>query len=274
MITCNIMGGLGNQLFQIFSTISCAIDNKTRFSFHRQHSYGKRSAYWNSMLEKLKPFTKVEQVSCDVIYAEKYYHYTPINIISNFSQSICLKGYYQSYKYFQHNFDAICRLIQISKLKEEFFSEHFDFTNSVSLHFRLGDYKNLQEYHPVMPFEYYKNSIQYIITQLGSSSLNIYYFCEKNDNEIAEQTINKLKNIYTECQFRKVDDNVCDWKQMLLMSCFNHNIIANSSFSWWGAYFNNNTNSIVCYPAVWFGPKLAHNNTQDLCPPNWTKIHY
>lgn len=272
MITCNIMGGLGNQLFQIFSTISYAIDNKTPFYFYRQDKYGKRISYWYTMFQKIKPFTKPHIVPADIIVSEKYFHYESLSSATNLSQSICLKGYFQSYKYFEHNFDTIVRMLDINTFKKEFQKDDFDFANTVSLHFRLGDYKDLQDCHPVMSYEYYENSIQHIVTTLNKQSLKIYYFCEKDDNDIALSTINKLKEKYPDCEFHKVHDNVCDWKQMLLMSCFNHNIIANSSFSWWGAYFNNNENKIVCYPEKWFGPKLAHNNTKDLCPPNWNKI--
>ncbi|MFM8313149.1 MAG: alpha-1,2-fucosyltransferase [Deltaproteobacteria bacterium] len=59
---------------------------------------------------------------------------------------------------------------------------------------------------------------------------------------------------------------------MLLMSVCKDNIIANSSFSWWGAYFNSNPNKIVTYPSKWFGP-IAGHDTRDLCPPEWNKIN-
>ena len=64
------------------------------------------------------------------------------------------------------------------------------------------------------------------------------------------------------------DYNIEDWEQMLLMSLCQHNIIANSSFSWWGAYFNNNE-KIVCYPSIWNG---STNEIDDLFPKNWNKI--
>ena len=52
----------------------------------------------------------------------------------------------------------------------------------------------------------------------------------------------------------------------------NHNIIANSSFSWWGAYFNTNTDKIVCYPSLWFGQAYSHYNLSDLCPNTWRPV--
>ena len=57
---------------------------------------------------------------------------------------------------------------------------------------------------------------------------------------------------------------------MLYMSLCRHNIIANSSFSWWGAYFNSNKEKIVCYPSVWFGNNM---DTRDLCPETWIKMN-
>ena len=56
---------------------------------------------------------------------------------------------------------------------------------------------------------------------------------------------------------------------MLLMSLTSHNIIANSTFSWWGAYFNNNSDKIVCYPRIWNGSNI---NVKDLIPETWIKI--
>ena len=81
-----------------------------------------------------------------------------------------------------------------------------------------------------------------------------------------------MQCLFPDLKFEKIDDSIEDWEQVIIMSLCEHNIIANSSFSWWGAYFNKNINKIVCYPDKWFGPKGPHNQTKDLCPDSWNKI--
>ena len=101
---------------------------------------------------------------------------------------------------------------------------------------------------------------------------NGLYFCQKQDNNVVKKKIIILKEKFPQLTFIKASDEKEDWEQMLMMSCCEHNIIANSSFSWWGAYFNRNKDKIVCYPSVWFGSKSS-NNTKDLCPNEWIKTN-
>jgi hypothetical protein len=142
---------------------------------------------------------------------------------------------------------------------------------TISIHFRLGDYKKIQHYHPIMTFEYYKNAISFIQTK-DPLIQNILYFCEEEDILEVNETIKKLKEVLPDTTFIRASVDLSDWEQMIIMSCCKHNVIANSSFSWWGAYFNTNPNKIVCHPSVWFG-KAAGNDTSDLCPEEWNKIH-
>ena len=72
--------------------------------------------------------------------------------------------------------------------------------------------------------------------------------------------------------FIYIDTNIPDYEQMFIMSNCKNNIIANSTFSWWGAYFNVNQNPIICYPSVWHRHKLAHIDTSGLQHPKWVKI--
>ena len=97
------------------------------------------------------------------------------------------------------------------------------------------------------------------------------YFCDEEDiNDVMEKII-FLQNSFKQYEFIRGDKYLADWEQLLLMSSCHHNIIANSSFSWWAAYFNNWIDKIVCYPSVWFGPAAKHNII-DLFPNNWNKI--
>jgi hypothetical protein len=270
MLTCYLKGGLGNQLFEIITTISYAIKyNKNVYFINHKHSDGGRNTYWDSIFDSLKLLLLDNYIQSSYIINELEYSYNEIYINDKF-ENIIIDGYFQSYKYFDKYYDLIYNILNIENKKKKLSNQFNNFNNTVSLHFRIGDYKNL-EYHPIMPFNYYINSLNYIKSINPNINYTIIYFNEEEDREIVNNNILKLKELFKNFNFIKCDNKYQDWEQLLLMSCCTHNIIANSSFSWWGAYFNNN-NKIVCYPSLWFGPGLDHNNTKDLCPPEWIKI--
>ena len=284
-VSCYLMGGLGNQLFQIFTAISYGISNQRKIvlPYTETLTTGKeRPTYWNSFLRNLVIFTtrvnKNYSLQRFLTYNERDFQYVEI---PPFNQpEIMLFGYFQSYLYFEKDRDALLSMIQLpiqkNNIRQEYsglFSYNNDITRVISMHFRLGDYKLNPACHPIMPFEYYHNALASIISNQNNDThaYKVLYFCEKEDNEYVSTTIQKLSILFPSVYFEKVDDEIPDWKQMLLMSCCHDNIIANSSFSWWGGYFNDTPDKIVCYPSVWFGPGLQKNVT-DLFPQKWTKI--
>ena len=101
---------------------------------------------------------------------------------------------------------------------------------------------------------------------------NILIFGECDDDKVINGRIRDFKHHFPNVNFIKCNYDIPDWEQMLLMSLCDHNIIANSSFSWWGAYFNKNPEKIVCYPSQWFGPTLR-NDVSDLFPDGWNRIN-
>jgi hypothetical protein len=273
------MGGLGNQIFQIFATISYAIKTRNQFKFTNATSLGSgsttvRNTYWNSFFSRLKHFTTNEFPQLHII-REKDFTFNELPMI-NPSQDIMIQGYFQSYKYFEPNYEIICRMIGLEQMKDELLKKlNYNLTflnNVISLHFRLGDYKKLQLLHPIMKKEYYSRCLDFILKKYNKDEkFNVMYFCEDDDLNEVQITISYLSEKFPQLTFIRGENTLQDWEQMLLMSCCHHNIIANSSFSWWSAYFNSWTDKIVCYPSVWFGD-IANINTKDLCPLNWTKI--
>jgi len=296
MITCELMGGLGNQLFQIFATISYAIKNKQMFKFEYSDilTIGvPRPTYWNSFLYKLKPFTfsKTHDISRQQlsIVKEKGFHYTELPWSDALQNSnVMLVGYFQSHKYFSIFYNTICKMIGLENQKmnvitkyRNFFTsenqtEECEFEKYIGIHFRLGDYKDNPNIHPILNKEYYEKALLYVMSKTDKKDWKILYFCEEKSNKEVEETIEYLKKTSSNCQFIKVTDSIPDWEQVLLMSCCTHNIIANSTFSWWGAYLNSNPNKIVCYPNKWFGKSMPNHQTlftnDDLFPSTWMMI--
>jgi len=289
-ISCNLTGGLGNQLFQIFTTIAVGIENRYKivFPYYEVSPVGNpRPTYWKTFLSSIKIMTNENnrhELSNQQLYQfaeikEPTFHYTRIDPF-DIRQSAMLRGYYQSYLYFENYKETIFKLIRLREQQNDVIEKHTELfstdANTISMHFRLGDYKNLQDCHPIISIDYYDNALSYLIKnrseQQPDQKFKVLYFCEEQDNEAVSQMIGFLKLKYTNIVFEKINDQTKDWEQLLLMSCCDNNIIANSTFSWWGAYFNKNNRSIVCYPSLWFGPRLAHN-TRDLFPKEWIQIN-
>jgi len=271
MITCELMGGLGNQLFQIFATISYAIKHKQSFCFLYKRQLGNRPTYWSNFLVSLRNFTTHIKPQLLTI-KESGFHYEELQPPSQ-EEHTSLHGYFQSYKYFEQHWNTLFRLIRLDEQKNAIkYKYNHNYDNLVSMHFRLGDYKQIQHYHPIMKYEYYKNSIQHISTTTNNNKLKILYFCEKDDDKDVQIIIDSLQQQFPDCRFVKIDHGIVDWEQLLMMSMCRHNIIANSTFSWWGAYFNSHDDKIVCYPDIWFGPAMPDKNLNDLFPKTWSKI--
>lgn len=279
MITCNLMGGLGNQIFQIFATISYAIKSRKQFKFLNVSTLGGgsttiRNTFWNSFFIKLKPFL-VDNIPQPIhVIREKDFTFNELPIYEMIGRDCLIYGYFQSYKYFHENYEIICRIIGLGKMKDDILQKlslnDEYLKNCVSVHFRLGDYKKIQEFHPLATYEYYRNSLNFIKNKT-SQQYNILYFCEDTDIDDVMRIIDRLEKEFPEYKFLRGESKLQDWEQMLFMSCCHHNIIANSSFSWWAAYFNFWQDKIICYPSIWFG-EIARNNTKDLCPPQWNRI--
>ena len=296
IIACDPIGGLGNQLFQIFTTIAYGIKYKKQFLFlYQEHTRGGtiRPMYWKNLLKKLQIFTTAnsrnsmsnQQLINLPKICENGHHYTELKESS--LPAVQLSGYFQSHKYFENYLNTILKMIHFSQIREQvlqenshYFTDKLD-TIYISMHFRIGDYKMLQNFHPVISYQYYETALKKMVNQLATplndgvecqqKILKVLYFHELQDTMDVKNIIQHLTNAFANIEFIPVGTGIEDWKQMIMMTGCDHHIIANSTFSWWGAYLNPSDSKIVYYPSVWFGPKLNHLRTDDLFPVGWIK---
>lgn len=263
MIVTKLQGGLANQLFQwafgrhLSNTYNLELYNETSFydryipgTTKRKYSLSKfpniNTPVFNSNnLSNGKSFLKVNDnfQFNKFNFDEKYNYY--------------LDGYWQSEKYFFESMDLIKNELSpdkntFEKLKQTPFID----SNVISIHVRRTDYLTSNGYHPVQSIDYYKKALEVI----GNYD-NLFIFSD--DIQWCKSNFD-FKNMY----FIEGNDDVED---LWLMSLCKNNIIANSSFSWWGAWLNSNPGKKIIAPKNWFGDQ-TNLNENDIIPNNWIKI--
>lgn len=254
-------GRLGNQMFQIASTIGIAKKNNTEFSFPDWNCYYTKKNYnsfFSNSLPKLINSSPINTIQ------ETGFNYNEIRIPTD-NKLYNLSGYFQSEKYFKDYRDIIINYFSLKpEIEDTIFTKYGSIlNNSCSVHIRRGDYLGQQNLHPVQTIEYYNNAIQKIYDNDLNNIKDVNFLVFSDDINWCKNNI-KLPNIHY------IENNL-DIIDLYLMSKCDNNIIANSSFSWWGAWLNRNKNKKVIAPKKWFGQSLNHN-TSDLIPDEWIKI--
>jgi len=259
-VTCDVKGpaqenyGLGNQLFCIATTLAYSKKHNIKYALPqlKEASHGN---YINNIFSKLETnFDIVERLNFIKIQ-ETGFEYTQLPFYENYS--ILLDGYFQSEKYFIDYRDYIIKNLNLIDIKKNLSNKYSNLDKFTSLHIRRGDYLNKQQYHNILNLQYYKNALKLINNE------NILIFSD--DIEWCKQNLNFINNkIFATNQY--------DYEDLILMSMCKNNIIANSSFSWWGAWLNENTNKLVVAPKEWFGPAYSQMLTNDLIPESWNRI--
>lgn len=286
MITIELQGGLGNQLFQIFTLINYALVNKKQFVIPHEKKDkfspggSPRPTYWETLFSELKSFLITNNTNKMQILAEQQFSYQPLPLLPKHIKSVKLYGYFQSPKYFHLHFNNILKLLKLREkqqaIKNKFYSEYNSSINTISMHFRIGDYATPQASgaHPIQKSDFYMKALRIMRNKLSNDKKQqkVIYFYEDNDVDKVMTIINKLVKVFPMVIFERCCCVKTDWEQLLYMSLCNHNIIANSSFSWWAAYLNENPNKVVCYPTLWFGDALSSYDLSDLLPTEWIKI--
>jgi hypothetical protein len=264
LISCNYVGGLGNQIFCIYATVSYALKFNKKAIFlckDESPSITHRITYWNSLfknLETCKDFDNKLFVSInDDEYTEK-------NIEKNKQHNILLNGHFQSKLCFINEIDKINDILDIKSQREDVKNKTFNkYLNKrlIGLHFRLGDYKKYQHVHPLLPDKYYINSLNEILVVFNlelQQSYKILVFCEEEDyKEVERRMKNIVSNINYVVDYEIVKEGT-DLDQMFMISLCDYIIMANSTFSWWSAIFSGHNNVFI--PYIWVCGQETHEN--------------
>ena len=261
-ISLGKLGRLGNQMFQIASTIGIARKLGTGYCFPEWE-------YQDFFNKKLQEMVIVPQITGD----EGQSDYRDMSQIVGADMNINLHGYFQSHLYFDHCKEEILSLFDLkSEYTDYIFKKYPEIKNKNSIHVRRGDYMLLQEHHPVQTIDYYKEGIEFIGNKeeyyIFSDDLE---WCRENFKDynctfIEERPHNKDETVTLNEPTREANSRKFlkeDITELFMMSLCKNNIIANSSFSWWAAYLNKNQNKTVIAPSQWFSEQRVKSTYYD-----------
>jgi hypothetical protein len=287
MIVSKIEGGLGNQMFQYASARALSIKYGSPLKldltwFDKQHLHnGYELNKFNIKAEiasiddiklfggnannLIKAFKNRLGIHNSRYILEPNYHYYVG--FESLSPPVYLHGYWQSYKYFDQYMEKIrselTPVLELSK-ESQLIAQDLADVNSVSIHIRRGDYvsdKKINAVHGVLDLTYYFKAINFLVEKLKYPHFYIF----SDDPLWVKENLNlKFPTSY-------ISHNIGErsFEDMQLMRLCKHNIIANSSFSWWGAWLNEDDKKTVIAPANWFKNSKP---TTDLLPANWITI--
>jgi hypothetical protein len=285
MVITKLIGGLGNQMFQyavgrrvsLLNNTELGLDisdfSNTQIATPRKYSLDVFSISGRiATKEEVMIIKPVKN-----IWAERIKNILHLNKGDDFSfnpkilktkDNSYLEGYWQSEKYFKDIEDIIRKDFTLKNplgdAAQKIENEINKSQNPVSVHIRRGDYitdKTTNLYHGTCSPEYYEKAIEIIKKGVDSASLFIF----SDDIDWVKNNLSfNLPTIYVS------QKGIADYEEMILMSYCKHNVIANSSFSWWGAWLNNHKDKLVIAPRKWFNAGDA--NSADLIPDNWIKI--
>jgi hypothetical protein len=255
-------GDIGNQLFQYSTLISLAKDFNyevkiPKLNNYFNESYGRTVYYITEGFNIQTNFLNSEDVqSIKYYYNESNFSFIPI---SNLLDNTSIHGYFQSEKYFAHNREYILQNLIFTEEIINYCNKNYDINfikNSCFLHVRRGDFVYKSDYHNNLNLDYYLRALEYINPEFISIFSDDIEWCK---NEFSFLDPNKVRFI----------SNTIPFIDLFLMSQTKNCIIANSSFSWWGAWLNQNQNKIVIAPQKWFGLSNAHWSSNDIYCQNW-----
>lgn len=285
MIIVNLKGGLGNQMFQYAAGRALALRNNDKLKLH---TFGLDKA--NLVGDIYRPYSLSHfNIKADIATADdmrrvanpfgivsKVIRYIKAKFIYNFyvhfvpsvlrkQGDIYLDGFFQSEKYFKDCASEIREDLQPKDLGNLALKwiEEIRSKNSVSLHVRRKDYIGHKTLGNISTKKYYEGAVAKIKDLVTEPC----FFVFSDDVEWVKANL----DLPASTSFVSAKE-LKDYEELIIMSSCKHNIIANSSFSWWAAWLNTNPNKIVIAPSKWAHGKEGALQTRDIIPEGWLKI--
>jgi hypothetical protein len=288
MIYIRLIGGLGNQMFQYALGRRLALINNTEFKLDisglvnvspnggfTARNYDLNNFNIQELIaasDEIKHFKKPGGRFSKIIKYIRPVYQRPYIVEEKFSfnpqilkikQDVYIDGYWQSEKYFMDVKEVIQNDFtlkgELGKQATDIAKQITSSSQSVSLHIRRGDYvTSYSSFYHILNVDYYKKALEYIEKRSG----RVQVFVFSDDIKWARQNL----QIGSDTVFVEPNKN---FEDLHLMSLCSHNIMANSSFSWWGAWLNRNKNKIVIAPEKWF---IKPIDTKDLIPASYIKL--
>jgi hypothetical protein len=255
-------GRLGNQMFQYAALRSVSLDTGYEI-FLPNHLEIKQDGVFdftnNQWIKYRLDILDCFNIDCEIkdnltkyLYSESKFEFD--NSIFTIPDETSIDGYFQSYKYFENYVEVIRKEFTFKdEILDKCKSIIDNYVNPISIHIRRGDYVNHPSYWVVTP-EYISEALQHFTDKE-------YTFLIFSDD------IEWCKQVFSDGVVFMEGNN--QFEDLCLMSLCEHNVIANSSFSWWGAWLNKNENKKVIAPSQWF---TDNKSLEDLYPKNWIKI--
>ncbi len=255
-----LVGQLGNQMFQVAAATSLALDHGAVALFPGFLT----EKNWNIPLNYEKLFSHLNVSSPpsppDYRYLEPQFSYSPIP----YHPRMTIRGWFQSDKYFRHHKEEITELFapppEVTSYLTRRYPDLINHPNSVAIHYRSYNQEDpSHEVYAVMDLDYYKAAIELF----PKDSLFVVF---SNDQRWCQREFAKIDR-----SFYFVERESPDYHDFYLMSLCKHNIICNSTFSWWAAYLNRHPEKRVVAPSRWFQPGFGADD-RDLIPDEWIRI--
>jgi len=250
-------GRLGNQMFQYAALRGIA--NLKGYNFCIPGSEFKDQWNDHQLFEAFNlPNLNTQKILPGNYYQEKQFHYD-FDYVNDCPDNVNVYGYFQTEKYFSHISDSIREDFTFKPEILNPCKEAFDFDELISLHIRRTDFVEKSNDHPPCSLEYYQKALEQF-----DSNIPVMIFSDDIDWCKNQDLFVDDRFIFSENEWNLID--------LCLMSMCTHHIIANSTFSWWGAWLSG-SNQVIA-PSKWFGDSgyTSDHITSDIIPDRWVKI--